>query len=464
MENNNKEQFVGSVRSVRGQIVLVNCEGEYKPHLHELLTTTENPTVRLETHSYASPTRLNCLLLSSREDLYRNLKVIATGKHLVIPVGREVLGRVMDLYGNVLDGGMELQKKETRSIYGTAPSKILHAESAQPKLAETGIKAIDFFTPLLRGGKLALVGGAGVGKTVLMTEIIRNLNHEHQGVTIFAGIGERIREGQELLESLATTKALDQTSLILGHINENAAVRFKVAAAAASIAEYFRDTEKKEVLFFVDNVFRFVQAGNELSTLLEEIPSEFGYQPTLQTEVAHFENRLVGIKEATITSVQTVYVPADQFSNPAVAATLPYFDAIVVLSRDTVQQGLFPAMDLLQSKSTIIDRDVVGMAHYQALTGAIELLSHFSRLAKIVTIMGEEELGSHDRALYHRSLRLKNYMTQAFHTMHNQSWRPGVSVKRDLVIKDVLGILEGRFDVVPAERFLYISDAQSLGY
>lgn len=462
MENSSKTQFVGSIRSIRGQIVVISCEGEYKPHLHELLTTANNPTVRLEAHSYASPTRLNCLLLSSREDLFRNLKVVATGEHLSIPVGKEVLGRVIDLYGNVLDRGQELERKETRSIYGTGPSTVAQVEANERKVAETGIKALDFFTPLLHGGKLALVGGAGVGKTVLMTEIIHNLNRGGEGVTIFAGIGERIREGQELLESLATTKVLDRTSLILGHINENAAIRFKVASAAVSIAEYFRDIEKREILFFVDNIFRFVQAGSELSTLLEEIPSEFGYQPTLQTEVAHFENRLVSTREAGITSVQTVYVPADQLTNPAVAAALPYFDAIVILSRDSAQQGLFPAIDLLQSKSTIVDRSVVGEEHYKALTGAVELLNHYSRLARIVTILGEEELGTQDRTLYHRALRLRNYMTQPFHTIEDHTGRAGVSVSRDVLVKDVQGILEGKFDIVPAEKFLYIGDAQAL--
>lgn len=461
MESSSKEQFVGSIRTVRGQIVVVNCEGEYKPHLHELLTTLDNPTVRLEAHSYASPTRLNCLLLSSREDLYRNLKVVATGEHLSIPVGSEVLGRVIDLYGNVLDLGLELSRKELRSIYGKGPGTLVRSNLKDRTIAETGIKAIDFFTPLLRGGKLALVGGAGVGKTVLMTELIHNLNRAHPGATIFAGIGERIREGHELLESLATTKVLDQTVLILGHINENAAVRFKVAAAAASIAEYFRDIEKREVLFFVDNIFRFVQAGSELSTLLEETPSEFGYQPTLQTEVAHFENRLVGTSEAAITSVQTVYVPADQLTNPAVAATLPYFDAIVVLSRPSAQQGLFPAMDLLRSKSTVIDKEIVGEEHYKALTGAVGLLNHYARLERIVTILGEEELTSEDRTFYHRALKLRNYMTQAFHTIQDQSGQIGISVERAKTVKDVQGILDGRYDIVPAEKFKYIGDAGS---
>jgi len=460
MESSSKEQFVGSIRSVRGQIVVVNCEGEYKPHLHELLTSVENPTVRLEAHSYASPTRLNCLLLSSREDLYRNLKIVATSEHLTVPVGKEVLGRVIDLYGNVLDRGTELSRKEIRSIYGSGPQTVMELRSEERVIAETGIKAIDFFTPLLRGGKLALVGGAGVGKTVLMTELIHNLNQAHPGATIFAGIGERIREGHELLESLATTKVLDQTALILGHINENAAVRFKVASAAASIAEYFRDIEKREVLFFVDNVFRFIQAGSELSTLLEETPSEFGYQPTLQTEIAHFENRLVSTREAAITSVQTVYVPADQLTNPAVAATLPYFDAIVVLSRDSAQQGLFPAIDLVRSKSTVIDRAVVGEEHYKALTGAVGLLNHHARLSRIVAILGEEELTSEDRALYHRSLRLRNYMTQNFHTIEDQTGQPGISVSRAQTVKDIQGILDGRYDIVPADKFKYIGDAQ----
>lgn len=461
-ENKNAQRLVGSIRSVRGQIVTLHCEGAYKPHLKELLTTVDNPTVRLEAHSYASPTLLNCLLLSSREDLHRNLKVIATGEHLTVPVGKEVLGRVIDLYGNVLDRGVELTRKQSRSIYGVGPGAVSAGTRSRRGVTETGIKAIDFFTPLLEGGRLALVGGAGVGKTVLMTELIRNLNRDERSVTIFAGIGERIREGYELHEILRDNKVLGKSCLVLGHINENAAIRFKIAAASASIAEYFRDIEKRNVLFFVDNIFRYVQAGSELSTLLEEIPSEFGYQPTLQTEMAHFENRLVGTSDATITSVQTLYTPADQTNNPAVVAALPYFDAIVVLSRESAQQGLYPALDLLQSTSTILDRQIIGDTHYRALTSAVELLTRYYKLLRVVTILGEEELSGEDRMVFHRAQRLRYYMTQSFSAVEEHTGVPGVYVARTRTVEDVQNIIDGKFDIVPAEKFRYIGGAENL--
>jgi F-type H+/Na+-transporting ATPase subunit beta len=418
--------------------------------------------VRLETHSYAAPTVLHCLLLSAREDLYRNLKVVATGEHLTIPVGREVLGRVINIYGDVLDRGVELPRKQTRSIYGSGPGALSSFISRRREITETGIKAIDFFTPLLSGGRLGLVGGAGVGKTVLMTELIKNLNREEESVTIFAGIGERIREGFELFETLKEAQMLERSTLVLGHINENAAIRVKVAAAAASVAEYFRDIEKRDVLFFVDNIFRYVQAGSELSTLLEEIPSEFGYQPTLQTEMAHFENRLVAAESARITSVQTIYTPADQLANPAVVAALPYFDSIVVLSRESAQQGMYPAIDLLQSTSTLIDRALLGEAHYRALTGAVELLTRYHRLARVVTILGEDELSPEDRVTFDRAQRLRNYMTQSFAAVASHTGVPGVTVPRRRTIEDVQSILEGKFDIVPAERFRYIGSTDVL--
>ncbi len=457
-----KEKFVGRISGVRGQIVFVMCESEHRPSLRELLSTKEDNSIRLEVHSYRGKDLLYCLLLSPHEAIHRNMKVITQGGELAIPVGESVLGRAMNLYGDPVDGGPPISKEMMNPIYSSSPSTISYSSQKERKLLETGIKVIDFFTPLLKGGRLGLVGGAGVGKTTLMTEIIRNLNAGHKGVSIFAGIGERIREGHELWESLKKTDTLQKTSLLVGHINENAAVRFKIAWAAAALAEYFRDKEKKDVLFFVDNIFRFVQAGSELSTLLEEIPSEFGYQPTLQTEVAQFENRLVSKNGVSISSVQTVYVPADQLSNPAVAASIPYFEAVVILSREQSQQGRYPAIDLLKSKSSILDRGFIGDKHYKALVAAIELLNQYNRLVRVVTIIGEGELSAKDREIYERALRLQNYMTQPFFTLETHTGRPGVFVRREDVIKDVEGILEGRFDSVQPEKFLYIGDTKKL--
>lgn len=450
---------VGFVKSVRGQIVELECDGSYYPRLRELLTARDDQSVRLEVHSYRSDARLSCLLLSHREMLYRRMEIVSTGEHMTIPVGKDVLGRVMDLSGNALDGKAPIPRTNVRSIYASRQLPLSAKSHTTRSMAATGLKAIDFFTPLPHGGKLGLVGGAGVGKTVLMTEIIRNLNRSHKGVSIFAGIGERLREGYELWQSLRETEVLDRTALIMGLMSESAAVRFKIGWAAAAIAEYFRDEEKRDVLFFVDNIFRFIQAGNELSTLLEEMPSEFGFQPTLQSEMAHFESRLVSSAETAVTSVQTVYVPADQLSNPAVTAALPYFDAVVILSRDVVRQGIFPAIDLLQSRSNILDRSILGDEHYRVVTQAVELLNSYTRLARIVAVIGEAELAESDRIVYLRARCLQNYMSQPFFTVEAHTGRSGVFADRSVVVRDVSRIVDGTFDDIPPEKFQYIGTA-----
>lgn len=455
------QQFVGRVYGVRGQIVIVHCESDYRPALQEILHAEGVQGVELEAHSYSGRDLLYCLLLSSKEDIFRNMRIVSTGSMLSIPVGKSILGRAFNIYGQPVDGGRLLEYKEARPINPhTATTSVRHRKKRV--LLETGIKVLDFFAPLVEGGRLGLIGGAGVGKTALMTEIIRNLGITHPGVTLFAGIGERIREGHELWEALKETGALAKTALIVGHINENAAVRFKVAAAAAALAEYFRDEQKTDVLFFADNIFRFVQAGNELATLLEEIPSEFGYQSTLQTQIAQFENRLSSSETTSISSIQTVYVPADQLTDPSVAAALPYFEAVIVLSREMSQQGLFPAIDLLRSKSATFDRSLIDERHFKMLTAATEALNQYQRLARTAAIIGEDELSAQDRIVFERAIRLRNYMTQPFYTLEDQTGRPGVLVKRQDVISDVEAILSGKFDSIPPERLLYIGTTRDL--
>ena len=455
------KQFVGRIYGVQGQIVLVHCESEYRPILLELLSAEEVPSVQLEVQSYFGRDLLHCLLLSSREDVSRNMRIVTEGSTLSIPVGKCVLGRAINLYGHPVDGGKPLEYSDTRPIHPIVRVTALKSKKER-KLLETGIKIIDFFAPLIDGGRLGLVGGAGVGKTALLTEMIRNLNKTHPGITIFAGIGERIREGFELSELLHKTGSLDKSALIVAHINENAAIRFKIGAAAATLAEYFRDEEKSDVLFFVDNIFRFVQAGNELSTLLEEIPSEFGYQSTLQTQIAQFENRLMSTDKNSISSIQTVYVPADELTDPAVAAATPYFEAIVVLSREMSQEGSYPAINILKSKSLALDRTYITEQHFKAVTEAIQMLNQYERLARIVTIIGESELSAQDRIIYERAMRLRNYMTQLTVTAEEQTGLPGVFVSRADTVADVEAILEGKFDSVPPEKFMYIGTTKDL--
>ncbi len=452
---------VGRIRGVLGQIVRVNCEGNHKPALRELLTAANDETIRLEAYAYENPETLYCLLLSEVDQIERDLLIVSTGTEINVPVGKAVLGRVIDLYGDVIDGGGPLAPAPRKTIY-QHHTMSKGAEVVRPtEVLETGIKIIDFFAPLLRGGKMALVGGAGVGKTTLQEEILRNVVYEGTGVSVFAGIGERIREGHALWRSLLEHNVLDRTALIFGHINKNAAVRALTAASAATLVEHFRDEEKQDVLFFVDNVFRFLQAGSELSTLLSELPSEFGYQPSLQSDIAQFENRLYSTKDAYVTAVQTVYVPADEFGNPAVSVTMPHMDAVVILSREMTYEGRYPAVDPFYSTSSALNPKAVGQAHYDAATAAIETLNQYKQLARIVSIVGEEELSLENQQRYSRAQKLLNYMTQGFVSTETETGRPGVKVPRATVVADVQMILSGKLDAVPAEDFLYISDIKS---
>lgn len=454
---------VGYVRGVIGQIVKVECSGNSLPKLNELLTIAEDKTVFLEAYAYDNHNILYCLLLTDVDKIERDFTVITTGAPITIPVGEVALGRVIDLYGNPIDGGEGLVTNERRSIYHTHDLTQGMKIVRPLNILETGIKAVDFFTPLLQGGKMALVGGAGVGKTTLQEEMLRNIVYEGDGVSVFAGIGERIREGHDLWVSLKEHEVLDRTALIFGHINKNAAVRTITAAAAATMVEYFRDEKKTNVLFFVDNVFRFLQAGSELSTLLRELPSEYGYQPTLQSEIANFENRLYSTEDAYVTSIQTVYVPADEFSNPAVVATMPHMDAVVFLSREMTYQGMYPAIDPFKSRSSALNPRMVGQNHYRIATNAVELLDNYTQLKRIVSIVGEEELSAENQKKYSRAKKILNYMTQSFLSTAVETGRTGQKVSREVVVNDVQSILSGVVDRVPAERFLYISNLKDAG-
>jgi len=461
---------VGRVRRVMGQIAVVEYAGDYRPRLQEALTSREDPSVLMEAYAYGTDRMLYCLLFSRTEELPRDTLIVSLERSISLPVGEELLGRAIDFSGEVVDGGAPLTSQTTRSIYPSIENKTPGELARADQVLETGIKVIDFFAPLLRGGKMGLVGGAGVGKTSLQTEIMRNIIHTRNGVAVFAGIGERTREGYALWSTLKEQKVLDKAALVFGYVNKNAAVRFRTAAAAATVAEYFRDLPPKkeggsnDVLFFVDNVFRFLQAGSELSTLLGEIPSEFGYQPTLQSEVAQFENRLISTTQGSITSVQTVYVTADEFGNPAVVAMLPHMDTIVILSREVTERGRFPAVDPLKSSSNALNIQSVGEEHYRAVHEARALLAQYDKLARMVAVVGVEELSAQNQQMYRRAERLVNYMTQSFFTAEGESGRSGAFITRKDVVRDVLAILAGAADNVPAEKLLYIADLKTAGF
>jgi len=448
---------VGRVRDVQGQIVTAVCEGQYRPPLRELLFLERDPTVRLEVYAYQNERVLRCLLLSNVRTLARGDRVLSSGQEITVPVGREVLGRAMDLFGNPEDGRGAVASHSWRSIHNSEAQNPFD-QMVTRELVETGIKAIDFFAPMLRGGKILLVGGAGVGKTVLMSEILQGLISNHKGVSIFAGIGERTREGHELWKWLDDKKLLQKVVMVLGNIHKNAAVRFRTAWAAGRLAEYFRDEEGEDVLFFMDNVFRFLQAGSELSTLAGEIPSEFGYQPTLQSEIAQFEARLKSTEKRSVTSIQTMYVPADELSDPSIVAAIPYIDSVVILNRKIAQEGRLPAVDVTRTRSGLLDPEIIGQEHYSAVTEASDILHQYERLKRIVSIVGEDELSQENKVVYDRGQKILNYLTQPFFTAEVQTGRSGAFVSRDRTVQDIRKILDGLLDGVDNRELLYIGE------
>lgn len=453
--------IVGIIRSVNGQIAHVDLTSLDMPAFSEILACPEDPTVLLEVHSFSGRESVFCVSLSHKDKLHRGMRLIRTHKPISVPVGPETLGRVMNLFGIAQDGGPDLSNIKHSPIYRQPPS--YDSIKTTSEIIETGIKMVDFFTPFIKGGKIGFIGGAGVGKTVLLTELLRNITKGHQGVSVFAGIGERINEGYKLWKDLENAGTLQKTALFFGQINENAAIRFRVASAALTVAEYFRDEGKKDVLFFVDNVYRFIQAGSELSALLETSPSELGYQATLETEIAGFQNRLVNTNDGSITSIQNIYVPADDLTDPSILAITSHIDSVVVLSRDVASLGHYPALDPIKSASELTSPEYIGEHHHSLLTQARELLNEYERLTRIVGIVGEEELTAQDQLTYERAKKLLNYMTQPFFVAEHQTGREGKFVDRITTLSDVEQILKGRIDIVPAEKLLYIGSLDELG-
>jgi F-type H+-transporting ATPase subunit beta len=462
MENKQKlENYVGRIKAVRGQVVEVELQTQDLPQIAELLTCAEDSTVRLEVFSYSEDTLL-CLLLSEYQKVYRNMSVISTKKPIVFPVGSGTLGRVMNLFGEEQDGKGPIKAATLLPIYNKPPT--FNTLKSSSTILETGIKVLDFLAPFLVGSKIGLIGGAGVGKTVLITEIIHNITSTQKGVAIFAGIGERIREGQELMQALDEAKVLPNIALILGEMSENAAVRFRVANAAASLAEYFRDIEKKEVLFFIDNIYRFVQAGNELSTLIGAVPSEQGYQATLQSDLASIEERLVSTINSSITSIQTLYVPSDDLTDAGVHTAMSYLDGVVVLSRSVSQLGIYPAVDLYRTISSLASSPTfIGEEHYRLITQVQTILNRYNELSRIVAILGESELSGEDQTTFNRAKKIINYMSQPFSVTERQTGKKGQYVPRQTTIGDLTAIVSGKLDSVPEEKFLYVGALKDAG-
>ncbi len=454
------EKGLGYVRAIKGEIVEIEMYDE-APFRGEILRAEDYLDVFLEVYrvSFDKTFRCFCVVLSGYDKIYRGMEVLRSGETFEIPLGEKMLGRVLDAVGGPRDGMGPYSSLEKRTIYKTVPYDEV---AAGKEVIETGIKAIDFFTPLLRGEEIGLFGGAGGGKTILSIEIMHNIVFNQKQLMIYAGLGERIREGHELYETLKEVGVLPSAVLVYGQMNETASARVNVGYIAATIAEYFRDKREEDIFIFIDNIYRFLQAGNELSMMMGEVPSEGGYQATLQSEIGRLEERLISTRRAGITSVQAIYVPADDITDAGVQAILPYFDSSVVLSRDVYQEGRYPAIDILASSSSVIDSSIVGEKHHKLYIESKKILEQHKNLKQIVSIVGEAELSVENRTIYHRAEKILNFMTQDFTVVATQTGKKGKYVAKEDTIAGVEGILTGEFDDIPPERFLYIGSIKDI--
>jgi F-type H+-transporting ATPase subunit beta len=456
-----KVKHTGKIVGVKGQVVEVEFYGK-KPQIKDLLILKGKPDIMFEVYASSETNRFYCLSLSRTNELFRGAIVENTQTPILFPVGTELLGRVVDIFGRPIDASGDIKSQDSVPIH--RPGRYVSDIVTKQEILETGIKVLDIFTPLLRGGKMGLFGGAGVGKTILLTEILHNVvgKDKENSVSVFAGVGERAREGLDLHDALNKSGVSERASLVFGPMGENPAVRFLAAHSAASLAENFRDSLKKDVLFFIDNVYRFAQAGNELSTLTRTIPSEDGYQATLESEMADFHERLVPTKNGSISTIEAIYVPADDLLDQGVQAIFPYLESVVVLSRKLYQEGILPAVDILATSSTTLTPSFVGDFHFETAVHAKSVLKQAESLERIVSLVGEAELSGEDQIVYKRARKVKNYMTQSFFVAQEQSGIEGSYVPLKTAIEDLDGILKGKYDHIPEEKFRFAGAASEI--
>lgn len=445
----NHEVLIGTVAEVHGPVVDIACE--YLPPLHRaLFASIDHETYMFEVHQHLDKGHVRAITLHRTTGLRRGVPVFDTGAPLRVPVSPECLGRLLNIFGEPLDGGPPILAKDYRNIL--AKPVLLHKSIEVSGILETGIKVIDLLCPFVKGGKTGLFGGAGVGKTVLIMEFMHAIVHLYQGVSVFAGVGERIREGHELWSEMQSAGVMPQTLMVFGQMDESPGVRFRVGLTALTYAEYLRDTLHKEVLFLMDNAFRFVQAGSEISGLLGRMPATVGYQPTLMTEVAELQDRITSTTQGNITSVQAIYVPADDMTDPAVSAILGHLETTVILSRAQAGKGIYPAVDPLQSASKMMSRHFLGDRHYAVAEGVRKHLARYHELEDIIAMLGIEELSEKDRRIVLRARKLQRYLTQPFHVMAEHTGIKGVSVPLHDSLDDCESFLRGDFDAVPEDR------------
>ncbi|BCX89581.1 F-type H+-transporting ATPase subunit beta [Methylomarinovum tepidoasis] len=440
--------LIGTITEVHGPVVVIDCQ-RLPPLRQALCASLDHETYVFEVHQHLDARRVRAVTLHRTSGLSRGMAVYDTGAPLHVPVSPDCLGRLLNVFGEPLDGGAPLETDAYRNVH-VRPAALSEAVGVSGIL-ETGIKVIDLLCPFVRGGKTGLFGGAGVGKTVLIMEFMHAIISLYQGVSVFAGVGERIREGHELWKELQAAGVMEKSLLVFGQMDESPGVRFRVGLTALTYAEYLRDTLKREVLFLVDNIFRFVQAGSEVSSLLGRLPATVGYQPTLATEVAEIEERIISTRKGAVTSVQAVYVPADDMTDPAVSAILSHLDTTVILSRAIAAQGLYPAVDPLRSGSKLMDRHFLGDRHYTVAEAVREHLARYAELQDVIAMLGLEELSPVDRRIVHRARRLQRYLTQPFHVTAHYTGIAGVSVPLEQTLRDCEDFLAGKYDDLPEE-------------
>lgn len=452
-------KYFGEIIQIIGSVIDVKFPAHMPPQ-RELLLVHKSETERLsiEVYSHQSGGVVRCVSFEATEGLARGMKVESTGKTLEVPVGDAVLGRVIDAMGNPIDGKGEI-KGTTASIYRKAPD--IFENSNKTEVFETGIKVIDLLTPYLKGGKIGLFGGAGVGKTVLILELIHNVASKHGGHSVFTGVGERSREGFEMIEEMTESGVLANTSLVFGQMNESPGNRMKAGFSGLTVAESFRD-RGENVLLFIDNIYRYVQAGSEVSALLGRMPSAVGYQPTLSTELGMLEERISNNKNGSITSIQAVYVPADDPTDPAPATIFAHLDATTVLSRKIVEQGIYPAIDPLESYSLILEPDVVGELHYNTARRVVNALQRYKELQDIIGILGMDELNEEDKLLVYRTRKLQRFFSQPFFVASSYTGMEGKYVPVEKTIEGCNAILDGECDDIPENDFFFIGDLSDL--
>ena len=453
---------IGKIISARGPVIDIAFDGEDKlPRLNTAIRIQNGEEeLVVEVAQHIGDDAVRCIAMGPTDGLVRGMDAVATGGPISVPVGEATLGRIFNVLGEPIDEKEAPKDVEYAPIHRKAPS--FEEQATQTEMLETGIKVVDLLCPYQKGGKIGLFGGAGVGKTVLIQELITNIATEHGGYSVFTGVGERTREGNDLYYEMTESGVIKKTAMVFGQMNEPPGARMRVAETGLTMAEYFRDVKKQDVLLFIDNIFRFVQAGSEVSALLGRMPSAVGYQPTLQTEMGALQERITSTKNGSITSVQAVYVPADDLTDPAPATTFSHLDATTVLSRKIVEQGIYPAVDPLESTSRILEPDIVGEEHYQVARKVQEILQKYKELQDIIAILGMEELADEDKVLVYRARKIQKFLSQPFHVAENFTGIQGVYVPVEETIKGFKAIIDGEMDEYPENAFFNVGTIEDV--